>query len=194
LANEFKKAFKGIDGAIKQGSARALNRALSATKTKMVRALREDTGLKTEVIKTRTWGKKAKVDYLDITLGIAIKFAIALSKFSPAAKRVKSITRGLRQGVTAKVGKGGRQLVPGAFTLDNSKGLAVVGRKAAYSATGEYVNSSTQSTLKSIKTEVFTDSAKANEADAKAYMRDTFEKIVAHEIDYAIQSKFSENK
>lgn len=196
--SEFKKAFKGIDSAIKQGTARALNRALSSSKTKMVRALRQDTGLKTEIISSRIRTKKAKSDSLAVIMGIAIKIGVAISKFGPSIKKVKALysdgSKRSRKGVTAKIGKQSRQLVPGAFVLDNKSGMVVVGRKAAFNEQGEYVDSKTQSKLTTLRTKIFTEAAQANETDIKKNLTDVFNDIVSHEIDYAVGAKFSENK
>jgi len=190
MANEFKNALKGVDKAIKVGTQRALNRALSQSKTKMVRSLREDTGLKTDVVKSRTRAKKARGNSLDVILRIAIQFAISLSKFGPKAKKVraqyKDGTKRARTGATAKIGRAPRQLVPGAFILKRGDGVAV-GRADAYNAQGEYVDSTTQGKLVNLKTKAFTESAKANEAPVTKLMMDTFNRIVGHEIDFAIQ-------
>ncbi len=202
--SQFKKAFKGIDSAIKQGTARALNRALSSAKTKMVRALREDTSLTTEVIKTRTRGRKAAQNRLGISLGIAVKFGVALTKFTPKEKKVR-VKRGgkgkaqLYRGITAKIGKGPRQLVPGAFGMDTKSKFIVAGRKQAFTDTnrghGVYSNrTAPRKPTVQLKTTVFVDAAKANEAAVKADMKDTFNRIVAHEIDYAIAKQFKSNK
>jgi hypothetical protein len=202
LANEFKKAFKGIDQAIKQGTARALNRALATTKTRTVRALREGTGLSTDVVKTRTRAKKAKGADLSVILGIAVKFQIALSKFSPKEKTVRVKPKGKRGkatpyvGVTAKVGTQGRQLVPGGFLLQGSTIKAVIARKGAFDSSGNYIpgSSAPRYPLVELKSNVFTEVAKQQELPMKKVLMDTFDSIVSHEIDYAMQSKFDGNR
>lgn len=194
LANEFRKAFKGVDQAIKVGTSRALNRALASTKTKYVRALREDTSLKTEVITSRTRFKKAKANDLSVIMAIAIKFGIALSKFNPSLRSVSKNKRKY-QGVTAKVGTAGRQLIPGAFALDTSNGLVVVGRKGAFDEKGQYVHpSAPDHPIATLKSNVFTESAKAHESENKKAIVDTFDSIVGAAIDFAIQQKFNDNK
>lgn len=187
--SQFKKAFKGIDSAIKQGTARALNRALSSTKTKVVRHLREETGLKTDVVKTRTRSRKAKAERLDAILGIAVKYDVALTKFSPKEKIVRKVPKGgtrkrAYKGATVKVGKGARQLAPGAFLMQGKTVDGVVIQRK-----GEARNP-----LKAPKTKVFTEAAKAIDKPAQQHMRDTFDKIVAHEINYSVQRKFTQNK
>jgi hypothetical protein len=196
--SQFRKAFRGIDTAIKSGTSRALNRALTSAKTKLVRALREETGLNTEVISTRTMSLKSQTNRLGVSLNIATKFGVPLSKFSPTLKRVQAQYKDgsvrARTGVTAKIGKGARQLVPGAFALDNKRGLVIVGRKAAYDSSGRYVDSRVQGKLTALKSNVFSESAKRNQPDVKKHLSDTFDKIVAHEINFAIQKKFDSNK
>jgi hypothetical protein len=198
LSSEFRKALNGVDTAIKTGTARALNRALSTAKSQMVKKLREDTGLKTDVINTRTLAVKANVNHLSAILKIAVKFGIALSKFGPSARKViakySDGTKRARQGVTAKIGKQARQLVPGAFLLDNKRGLAVVGRKAAYDENGQYVDSKTQGKLVNLKTTIFTEAAVRNQAEVQKVMNQAFIDRVDHEIDYAIQQKLDSNR
>jgi hypothetical protein len=184
--NPFKKAFLGVNSAIKQGTARALNRALSSTKTKVTRALREETGLKTEYIQRRLRARKAKAAVLDIILGIAIKFDVALSRFSPKEKKVRVRPKGgkrtrVYQGATVKVGKGSRELVPGGFMLPNTEVVMQRQGEARYPT-------------KQPKTGIFRDVAKGEERDAKAHMVDTFESIVAHEIEYAVGKQLKSNK
>jgi hypothetical protein len=195
--DQFQKAFKGIDSAIKQGTARALNRALSSTKTKVVRQLRQDTGLPTEVITARTRFKKATLKDLRVILAIAVKFGIALSKFKPSEKKVKVVQKNGRKvthyGVTAKIGQLPRQLVAGAFMLSGKTGEAVLGRKQAYSD-GIYSDpNAPKYPTASLKSDVFTESAKAQQVPAKEYLQQAFDNNAEHEIEYAVQSKFKGN-
>lgn len=200
-SGEFRKAFKGIDNAIKQGTARALNRALSSTKTRVVRSLREDTGLKTSDITARTRSRKAAQNRLGVILAIAVKFGIALSKFSPLEKTVRVNRKGFSGkgipylGVSVKIGGKARQLYPGAFFLRGKTGEAVIGRKEAFDSKGQnYTGRGSKYPTVKLKTDIFQESAKKNEASMKQYLVDTFDKNVTHEIEYAISSKLSSNK
>jgi hypothetical protein len=199
VSGEFRKAFKGVDAAIKQGTARALNRALSSTKTKMVRTLREQTGLKTDVITARTRSLSATSSKLSVIFAIATKFGIALSKFAPSLKKVRVKQRNgrtvLHYGVSAKIGQQARQLIPGAFFLVGKTGEAVLGRKSAYDKDGSYSNpTAPKYKTAQLRTRIFSEVAEQHQAEAQQYLADTFDKNVAHEIEYAIQKKFDENK
>jgi hypothetical protein len=183
VSSNFKKAFRGIDSAIQQGTARALNRALSSTKTKVTRQLREETALKTDIITARLRAKKAKANQLGAILAIAVKFDVPLTKFSPKAKSVK-VGKRRYDGVTVKVGKQPRQLAPKAFFLQGkSVDGVVIARK------GEAKNPLIQP-----KSDAFRKSAQAAQEPATKHMADTFEKNVGHEIEFAVSRKFKQNK
>lgn len=193
-----KSQLKGIDKAIIQGSVRALNRALSSAKTQLVRNLKEDTGLKTDKVNSRVFPIKANNNKLLASLNVAVKFGVPLRQFSPKQKtvRVKHSTGGRARahyGVTVKLGKQNRQLVPGAFLLDNKAGLIVVGRKGAFRGPNyDYVNRrAARKPLVQLRTTIFQDSAHARKAEATKYMQQVFDKNINHEIEFAISKKFS---
>lgn len=190
MSQEFKKAFRGIDSAIKQGTARALNRALSSAKTKMVRALREETGLTNKVVNRRVLETKANQAKLRARLGIAIKVGIPLSEFSPKLKTSRVVHKGNRRatkhyGVSVKIGKQGRQLVPGGFLVSgrNSGKSLVLARKGK----------APRPTVV-LRTMLFTETAKAARAEAQRHMANTFNKDVSGYIDYEIKKRFTQNK
>jgi hypothetical protein len=183
VSAEFTKAFNGIDAAIKQGTARALNRALSSTRTKVTRAIREQTGLKTAVIKTRIREAKANRNKLSVVLALATKVGVSLAEFAPRVKKVMSAA-GKRFGVTVKIGQQARQLVPGGWlaTVKSGKQLVLARKgKAQYPTVA-------------LRTTVFTDVVKAEQASAKRYIVDEFDRIVAEYIDFEIQKKFAQDK
>lgn len=180
MANQFKKAFKGIDRAIKQGTQRALNRALKTTKTSVVRTLREETGLKTDLITERIRAKSAKGDSNNVILALAVKFDVPVGRFQPKAKKVMSSSGKRRVGATAKIGKGSRELVPGSFLIPGT--TAVVKRVG-----------SERTPTKHPKSDVFRKAAQAAQRPAEAKLKETFEKNVSHEIDFAVQRALNKN-
>lgn len=196
--NQFKKALNGVDSAIKQGTARALNRALSSTKTKVVRQLRQDTGLKKDVVSTRTRFRKAKIDSLDVVIGIATKFGIPLRQFAAKAKNVRS-AMGRRIGATTKIGRQNRQLVPGGFLMNVGATTIVAGRTKAFSGLGSgegtYTDSkAARAPTTQLKTRAFSESAKDLQGPSEKHLKDTFERIVAHEIEYSVSRKLKQSK
>jgi hypothetical protein len=182
----FKKALKDIDKAVQRGASRALNKAIKQTKTQVVRTLRSETSLKTEDINIRVRTVKSKPTILGVVLGIATKFGIPLRKFNPKEKKIKT-SAGIRQGVTAKIGNAGRALVPGAFIMNVRGHELVAGRKQAYTK-GSYINpTAPRLPTVQLKTDIFIDTAKANQSNWSKYLRDTFNRIVNHEIDFSLQ-------
>jgi hypothetical protein len=193
LAKTFKGALKGVDKALKNAQSRALNRALSQAQTKLSKQLREETGLKTDTVKSRIRAKKSKVNSLSVVIGIATKFGIAVNKFSNSTRRVlaryKDGSKRARTGVSARIGKTPRSILPGAFQL-NGKGNAIVGRKLAYDSDGKYINSTIQGKLTTIRTKIFSDVAKQSQASITTFLRKTFLDRINHEIEFALKNKF----
>lgn len=188
-----KSQLKGLDKAVQTGVTRALNKSLATGRTQLVRSLRESTGLKTEDINKRILSKQAKADKFKVSLYIAIKRGIPLRKFSPIIKAIRVGSKKF-YGITAKIGRAGRALIEGAFALDNSYGIVVVGRKKAFT-NGVYSRGSTaRKPLFELKSNIFIEEAKHATPDAQKKIEDNFDKIVSSEIEYAVQSKFNSNK
>jgi hypothetical protein len=197
--SSFKKALTDLDKAVQRGAVSALNKALAQTKTQAIRRLKQETGLKTEDVKVRVRGAKASLTALGIVLGLATKFGTALRKFGPKVKNFKvryhtgkaagkNVTR---QGVTVKIGNTPRAIVPGAFVLDRPQGLIVVGRKDAFVG-GAYLNRTAHDfPTVQLTTNKFIKSAEDSQPFLSAYMKKTFDRIVNHEIDFALKRKFN---
>jgi len=198
--NGFRKALRGVDSAIKQGTARALNRASSSARTKIARVMREETGLKTEHVKARMRGSRAKVDSLGVVIGLAVKFGVAINRLGAKTKRVLARypdgTKRARTGVTVKVGRQARELAPGAFAIERPGGVAVVGRQSQFSGdlAKTYRQSPIQGSLVKLKSDVFREQAEANQKSFTTHLHETFNRIVGHEIEFAVAKKFKENK
>lgn len=186
--SEFKKALKGIDQAIKQATARALNRALSSARTKITRDIASETGLPNKVIKTRMLETKARKDKLRARLGIATKVGVSLSEFKPRVKPVKVVHVGhsrptTHYGVTVKLGNRGRDLVPGGF-LSKGRGS---GKQLVLARKGK-----ARRPTVALRTMLFTDVAKAKQSEAQRHMLNQFNKDVAGYIDFEIKKKLSQ--
>lgn len=197
------KVARDIKSAVNTGSYRAINRAVDSTKSKLAKELREDTGLPAAKIKKRLLGVKANSKKLVGAVAIATKVGIPIKDLK--AKEVKVKVPGLARkgktgrpksrtyyGVSAKIGKQPRQLVPGAFFLKGKTGEAVIGRKQAFNAKGEYINrKAPKYKTTTLRATLVMDSAVARRADAEKHMRDTFEKNIDHEIDFALSKKIT---
>lgn len=189
LAGEFKKAFKDIDQAIKQGTTRALNRALSSAKTQLVKNIGQDTGLKASLIKERVLDIKANSKKQNVQLAIAIKVGVSLSEFSPSTKKVEVVHTGhtkatTHYGVSVKAA-GGRQLVPGGFLWNASGKKLVLGRSDP---------SNNTSTLATLRSNAFKDSATARRDETQRFLEKQFEDAIVDQLEYAIKSKLDSNR
>lgn len=187
--NQFKKAFKGIDSAIQQGTARALNRALSSTKAQISKTIRNEVGLTNKQIAARIREIKAGSKSLAVKLAIATKVGISLTEFKPQVKAVNVVHAGNRKatkhyGVTVKLGTAGRLLVPGGFlaTVKSGKQL-VLSRKGK----GRYPTVALRTTL-------FSDVVTREQTATQKYLLDTFNELVGDYIEYEIGKSFLTTK
>ncbi len=186
---------RGLDAAVKTGSIRALNKALATAKSKAIRELRDDTGLKTEVVKRRVRDFKADSKKMKVSVNIAVKVGVSLRHFNPKAKKVRVKHKGqgkarVHQGVTVKIGVQSRELAPGAFFLDNKAGQIVVGRKGAYEK-GVYSNpTAPRLPLAQLRSNVFLDASKQRQDGVRRELQDRFDKVVSHEVEFAVAQRF----
>jgi hypothetical protein len=190
VANEFKKAFAGIDKAIKTGTTRALNRALSSASTELVKNLGSETGLKASVIKTRVLQIKAKAGKPSVQIAIATKVGVSLAEFSPLPKIVNVVHAGHTMptrhiGATVRIA-GSRVLVPGGFLWNAPSGKTLVlGRKDL---------NDNRSKLTTLRTKYFSQVAERLRPAAETKLLANFNEQIGAQLDYAIQSRFDANK
>ena len=186
MANEFKKALKGVDKAIKKATTRALNRALDSGKAKMGKALRAETGLPNKTLNKRLILKRANDKKSRVKLFYGISAGISLGEFKPKVKAVRATHKNHRKGsktkhygVTVKIGKGARTLVPGGFvrTVKSGKTLVLARKGEARRPTV------------AIRTGIFKDSVKANAASTDTHMMAEFNRIVHGYIEFEISKK-----
>lgn len=190
--NQFRSKLKGLDGAIRTGAIRALNKSLTSAKSKLVKDLRTDTGLKTEDIKARVMALKASNKKLTVSLNMAVKIGVPLRRFDPRPKKVKAGKR-TYEGVTVKIGQLGRQLAPGAFFMGRNSSF-VIGRKLSYT-NGVYLNKAApRKPTVQLRSSVFVDSAQRRRDEAKRYLIARFEAISQHEIEFSLKQRLSGNK
>lgn len=187
--NEFVKAVKGIDQAIKLGTSRALNRALSSTKTQLVRDLSDDTGMKNASIKARVREVKATVKSLNVIIALAVKIGVSLAEFSPSIRKIKVVHQGntkatTHYGVSVRIGGTTRDIVPGAWLAYGKSGKKLV---LARKGKDKYPT-------QALRTDVFKDAAKTRQVQATKQLADKFSNEVASQIDFAIQQKFNSDK
>lgn len=192
-------SLKSLNSAVKTGSIRALNKAVSSAKSRLAKAMRQDTGLTSKVIGKRLLARKANVKKLNASLNIAVKYGVPLKDLKAKEKRVRVKHRGGRKaqvhtGVTIKIGSNARTLAPGVFPLVGKTGEAMLGRKQAFSK-GTYIHSSgPKYKTFTPKLPVVLDSAIARKTEIEKHMQDTFDKNVHHEIEYAVSQAIARKK
>jgi hypothetical protein len=184
------QACRAINSAVKSGSIRALNKALTKTKNKLVKDLKDDTGLKSETLSKRILLIKARSKNLKGSINIATKIDVQLSAFSPKEKGVKVPgkrkpgTKGRPKsrtyiGVTVKMGKSARQLVPGGFLRTVRSGKEIILTRT----------NDTRYPVKAMKSDVLKQSAKARQNEAIQYLQKEFAATNKIEIDAALAKK-----
>jgi hypothetical protein len=182
------RKLRGVDKALKSATNRALNRAVSSARSKLMQGLRAGTGLPTKDLKSRVKMLRASSKRQDVALLVGTKVGIPLRKFRAKAKSMRVTHRNRKgrtkhYGATVKIGQGGRQLAPEGFLMNTPSGTPVVAKRK--------VQSDPRSKTAELRTKVFAEVAEATKGDVAKHMQDTFEKNVSHEIEYALKKKFS---
>ncbi len=209
---QFEKAFKRIDKAIKASTVSTLNKALSATHTKVKKELRTETGLSNDEISERIRVYKATQKNPKASIRIAIKVGIHLSKMKAQVKRVTATVRNAYSkpsgiikkafkskfyGASVKIGKQPRQLVPGGFLATTKRGkLLVLARKEAVDADGtNYVPNKVTSKRPTIalRTKVFSDAAKRIQEECSKYMKQYLSDNYTEQLQANLSKKLDDN-
>jgi len=102
---EFVKALRGIKHGWPKAASRALNKTAVTVRSRLVKAISSQTGVKQKVVRARTWVKKATYRKLHSRVSLG-GLHIALMNLG---------ARKTRKGVTYRLGQGRRQLAGGAF-------------------------------------------------------------------------------
>jgi Prophage minor tail protein Z (GPZ) len=198
------KVARSINGAVKSGSLKAVNKAITATRNKIYKDLRIDTGLSKASLDKRVLTLKANAKKLNASVNIAVKFGVQIAEFKPKEKAVKR--DGIKvegrkgrpkkrtyYGVTAKIGNQPRQLVPGGFlrTVKNGKEL-VLARKATISSDGSYTPAKTAPyPTVSLKTDILQVSAEARQQENMSYLRNVYDDNVKIEIEKQLEIRLN---
>ena len=188
LFSSIEKAMKGVDNAIKLGTKRALNRSAASTRTLIRQTMRKETGLKSEYVNkrlllNRTQTGNTKPYSFRANVAIAMRAILPQRLFNPRVKRIKTI-RGNRYGVTTKVGKQGRTLIPGAFLMQLRNGVEIVAERKGNRRTP----------TKQSMTGIWQEIVASRYGMFTKFANDTFNQIVGREIDYALSKRESSNK
>lgn len=196
--NEISKVAKQIAKATITGSKRALNKAASKATTQMIRSLRTDTGLPTDRLKARVRAYKATDVKLMSSVNVATKRGVNLSdeafkpkevKLRVQPKNGKRSKRGKVKartyfGVSVKIGKDPRGLVPGGFLRSvSSKKDLVLKRKGERKYPTE-----------ALKSDVVNRKAEARAKEIQDLLFKSFTERLDAEIAYALESKFGDEK
>lgn len=179
-----------LDKPIQRGIVRAANKALSKTKTTFVKDLKAATGLKTGTINDRIRVAKARFKDLNGSINLATKVGVQIGEFAPRSKKV-DIGSKTYYGVTAKIA-GSREFIPGGFLRAVASGKEIVMARRATISGGAYRNvkgAKYPTTL--LRTSVLRDIAQKNIELYKREMRNEYNRIVNHEVEFSLQQYIS---
>lgn len=199
MANKYDKIrnqynTKGVNRGILIGTKRALNKAAKSTRTFVRRELRRDVGVSSKRINDRVLMNRTEKGLrgrhsLKASVSIATKKFMPMRYFKPKTKVVKTTLQGkkkgkvTRYGVTVKIGRGRREIVPGAFLMDMRNGLVVAKRKGPK-----------QFPTTELFTKVLQESVKDNNKTFNKTLNQRFQKIVEHEIEFAVGNILKKSK
>jgi hypothetical protein len=188
IKKQFGKVLTGFDKGVKEGSIKALNKSLTFIKTEVVADLKEITGIKSSLLTPRIRTLRANKTVTQAKLQIATKRGISLAEFKP--KVVKVPVGGRKKvagakgrpkartfyGVSVKVGRLPRTIVPGGFlrTVRNGKEL-VLRRKGE----GKYPT-------EALKTTAALDAAQERQNEYNRRMKEKFLRTVDGEIEMTL--------
>lgn len=200
MSKSLGKVARAINKSILTGSKRALSKALTKTKSKLKSDLKSDTGLSAKTLDKRINAIKPKGKILEGSVNVATKFSVQLSEFKPKEKKVKvagknkSGQKGRPKGktfygVTVKIGKEPRDIVPGGFlrTVSSGKELIFTRKDKSEYSLKEKVTSffkgSGKYPIRTMKTDILLDSAKKRQSEAREFLKSEFDKANKAEID-----------
>lgn len=184
---------KGVNRGILTGTKRALSRASMSTRTFIRKELRKSVGVEAKRINNRVLVNKPEKGLLGrhslkTSVAVATKRFMPMRYFKPKQRVVKTSMVGVkkkvkRYGVTVKIGRGRREIVPGAFIMDMPKGMIVAKRKgkAAYPT-------------RELFTKVLQESVADRGSEFTKNLQQNFEKKVQAEIDFAVQRELNKYK
>jgi hypothetical protein len=190
LSNSFKKVALAIKESVASGSIRAMNKALTKTKSKVSKDLKSATNLDSKTLKKRVNVIKAKKGKSTGSVGVAVKYGLPLSAFSPKEKKVTlpgrkaSGRRGRPKvrtyyGVTVKVGNRPRELVPGGFLRTVRSGKDIVLTRV----------SKTRYPILEPKTDILRKAAEEIRPSANKYLKQELDNAINLEISDAFNKK-----
>lgn len=176
---------KGVSRGILTGVKRAIRKSATSTRNVVRRELRKSLGLSSKRINKRVLVNKPASGLtgrhsLKGGVAVATQFFMPMRYFKPKSKIVRTNVKGVKRkvkriGVTVKIGRKPRELVPGAFLM-NVNGTTIVAKRktSKRKPTKEVITKALQNNL----------SERGNEFNKVLNKR--FEKIVEHEIDFAV--------
>lgn len=179
---------KGVDNAVALGCKRALNRSIQSTKTYISKSLRSELSLPSDVVRKRLIANKVAKGVKDpyafrANVAIAMKRLFPMRFFKPKQKQVRT-GRGKRIGVTTKIGKAARTLVPNAFLITLKNGTPVVAQRKGKERTP----------TREVYTTVWQKTVIEKLNEYKNFLRNNFKKIVGQQIDYALSQKDKQDR
>lgn len=191
-------AFKSIDKAIKSSTRSALNKALSETAKKVKSDLRKEVGLPKERVDKRVALIKASAKKPTGAVSIGTKFDVNLGDFKPQIKAVKTVPTNASRarkylGVSVKIGKQPRQLVPGAFVRQVRSGKEVViGHRDTLDAKGKYNRGPTRRSSKwsiTPKSDIIRKAAQGMQRSASQYLTKLLDSIFSEHLAETLRKK-----
>lgn len=186
IRNEYNT--KGLSKGILTGVKRAIRKSATSTRTVVRRELRKSLGLSSKRINKRVLLNKPASGLtgrhsLKGGVAVATQFFMPMRYFKPKSKIVRTTVKGVKRkvkriGVTTKIGKRPRMLVPNAFIMEVKGNTIVAERKT-----------SRRKPTKEVFTKVFQTEVEKNSRPFQKILNNKFTKIVNNEIDFAVTQR-----
>jgi hypothetical protein len=172
------KFISNTSSSITNATFRAMNKTSSKLNTRFKKTISSETGLSSKLLSKRFRIRKATKTSFRAGVGFGTKYGIALNNFKP---KIKILKKGKRKykGVTVKIGKAAREIVPGAFlnTVKSGKSL-VLARTSAR-----------RYPIKSVKYEGVYAIAKANQPSLKEYAQTEYKILFDKQLKFELSKQ-----
>lgn len=168
------KYMSGVGKSINRATYRSINKTLTKTNSRFKKAVSKDTGLTAKAIGKRFRVRKATSTNFNGNVSMGTKYGVSLDNFKPKVKIIRKSNRKYK-GVTVKIGKQARAVVPGGFLATVKSGKSLV---LARTTANRYP-------VKTVKHDIY-EAAETHRAALKSFAQDEYKKQFNDQIKYEL--------
>lgn len=188
------EAARKTSNAVLKGSIRALNSATKAGRKETEKILRAETGLDKKIISKRLRSPKASEKNMKAIVSVATKVGVPLDNLKAKSVKVRVVPSNVLKkrgrpkartytGLSVKIGRTPRQVIPGAYLQQIGSKILSLGRKSQFDGSGKYTKAKpTSRTQVRLRAPVVRDVTRDKARDIQRVMRKTYGEKLGAEI------------